>query len=273
MTQYQEKLLDLLIFFTDFCDKNNLHYLAIGGTALGAIRHNGFIPWDDDLDLGMPRPDYERFKLLFGKRIDNYILEYPQNCDEDYVVPYMKLFDSSTTVIESGKKNIKRGVWIDIFPYDGVGTEKKKCKRIIKPIYYKHMFIASCVYGENPNRAFWKNMVTRVSGALFASRLNIKKLLVSLDENCKKYSFDDSQYCTLFYAYDPVKNLYDKKMIMNCQLYPFETTMIKAPVAYDEFLSLTYGDWRQLPDMDNRESGHSIVFVDLNHSYLEDSIE
>ena len=271
MTKYQEKLLEILEFFIDFCEKNDLHYLAIGGTALGAIRHKGFIPWDDDLDIGMPRPDYEKFKLLFGEMNGHYTIEYPQCCGSDYVTPYMKLFDINTTVIEAGKKDIRRGVWIDIFPYDGVGNNKKKCKRIIKPIYYKHMFIASLVCAENEKRAKWKNMVIKATGLFLGKIVNVNKLLVSLDNDCKKRSFEKSKYCTLFYAYNPMKNLYDKKMIINCQLYPFESLMIKAPVKYDEFLSLTYGDWRKLPPMEKRTSGHPIKFLDLEHSYMKDN--
>ncbi len=273
MTKYQEKLLEILKFFVDFCDKNELHYLAIGGTALGAVRHGGFIPWDDDLDIGMPRTDYEKFKLLFGKKNGPYLIEYPQNCGSDYVTPYMKLFDTNTTVIEDGKRKIKRGIWIDIFPYDGVGSNKNKFNRIIKPIFYKHMFIASLVCAENNNRARWKNFIIKISDMLFGRIMNINKMLVSLDNDCKKRKFEESKYCTLFYAYNPMKNLYDKKTILNCQLCQFETVMINIPVEYDKFLTLTYGDWRKLPPVEKRISGHPILFVDLEHSYISDSCE
>ena len=91
LTPLQQELLNMLKWFDGFCRDNNLQYFAVGGTLLGAVRHNGFIPWDDDIDVAMPRPDYDRLAELMGSKIfDHYILETQKSKKADYCYPYYK---------------------------------------------------------------------------------------------------------------------------------------------------------------------------------------
>ena len=94
MTELQERLLEMLKWFHNFCEQNNLQYYAIGGTLLGAVRHQGFIPWDDDIDVGMPRKDYEKFiSLTFEKQFGNFFVESLKNKNNDYIWAYSKVYD------------------------------------------------------------------------------------------------------------------------------------------------------------------------------------
>ncbi len=111
--ELQECLLEMLHWFHDFCISHNLRYYALGGTMLGAARHKGFIPWDDDLDVGMPRDDYEKlFTLMKYHPGDRYMLETPYSNAPEYNYCFFKLYDTKTTLVENLKYKIKRGVYM-----------------------------------------------------------------------------------------------------------------------------------------------------------------
>ena len=114
MNDLQKKQLDILKAFIKVCEKHNLRYFLVGGTALGAIRHKGFIPWDDDIDVGMPREDYDKFVLLQDEYKGTPYFIQTYKTDPCYIYNFGKLRDSSTTFIESQYKNhrINHGVWI-----------------------------------------------------------------------------------------------------------------------------------------------------------------
>ena len=124
------RILNLLVEFADYCDTNNLRYYLLGGTLLGAVRHKGFIPWDDDIDVCMPRPDYERFIELQSK---NKKIEF--RCIENNTsdLPFMKIIDKKTFVrqlytAESETSNL----WVDIFPFDGWAFDEQQSKKDMK---------------------------------------------------------------------------------------------------------------------------------------------
>ena len=116
LRQYQAKLLEILLFFDDFCKKNNLTYWITAGTLLGAVRHQGFIPWDDDIDVCMPRSDFEKLCRIFKE--DNVYVLQTHKTDDFYTSPYAKLRDKRSFVRESDGSDINfkfRGIFIDIF--------------------------------------------------------------------------------------------------------------------------------------------------------------
>jgi lipopolysaccharide cholinephosphotransferase len=131
----QRKLKEMFLVFHNFCVDNQLTYIALGGTMLGAARHQGFIPWDDDIDVGMPRKDYEKLTILLtNKKIGSCILETSDSPDRNYCFAYAKLYDTTSTLIENTKQQLIRGVYIDIFPLDGLGNSVEEAKRNYKTI-------------------------------------------------------------------------------------------------------------------------------------------
>ena len=117
--------LDILIAFNKFCQDNNLKYYLSGGTLLGAIRHKGFIPWDDDIDVCMPRPDYERLMKIFPNiYMNKYKLKTISR--KNFICPFAKIIDINTRVDFKYLNNIDKNLWLDIFPIDGLPKSKKK---------------------------------------------------------------------------------------------------------------------------------------------------
>ena len=134
MNELQKEILAIYNVFYDLCKKNNLKFFAIGGTCIGSIRHKGFIPWDDDIDVAMPVNDYLKFIDIAKKELnDNYKLIYymDKNCHHQY---FLKIHNTKTTYIETiekSNKNRYKGIFIDIMPLIGCPKDDNKCKKMI----------------------------------------------------------------------------------------------------------------------------------------------
>lgn len=130
LSALQSRLLLILKWYHEFCTQNNLRYYLLGGTMLGAARHSGFIPWDDDIDVGMPRRDYEQFlKLTQNKRFGNFTIEDMHTKNKDYCYGYAKIYDVNSTLVENTRYKIKRGIYIDLFPRTALPTKSRKFNR------------------------------------------------------------------------------------------------------------------------------------------------
>ena len=131
MNDLQKALLEIFKAFVAVCEKHHLRYYLIGGTCLGAVRHKGFIPWDDDIDVGLPREDYEKFIQLQDEFKDTPYFIQTWKSDPKYIYGYAKLRNSNTTYIENFYKHFQfnQGLWIDIFPIDGFSRVVKPAKK------------------------------------------------------------------------------------------------------------------------------------------------
>lgn len=155
MNSLQEKLLGMLSWFDSFCRKNGLRYYVLGGTMLGTIRHNGFIPWDDDIDVGLPRADYEKFcDMVSNQTYGDYVVETVHSADPAYSYTYTKVFDTTTTLIENLKEKLVRGIYLDIFPLDGIGDSEKDALRLYRNISIKLNFYSTRVCGIRKGRSW-----------------------------------------------------------------------------------------------------------------------
>ena len=265
----KSKLTDMLGWFHNFCVDNDLTYYALGGTMLGAARHQGFIPWDDDVDVGMPRSDYERLsELMKGKTFaGKYVFEDPSTSAKEFNYPFSKIYDTETTLVENNRYRIKRGIFIDVFPYDGIGNsfeEGAKNHKIIKNMYNSLLLR---VAGFRKGRKLYKN----AGVALF--RIipgNPKKNLVRLVEACKKYDYDECTYIANLLGAWGEKEIMPKEYLGKPTLYKFEDIEIFGVEKFDEYLTNVYGNWRQPPPPEKQISHHDFAYIDLEKSYLKD---
>lgn len=268
----QKKLLDMLGWFHQFCAENQLRYYVLGGTMLGAARHQGFIPWDDDVDVGMPRADYERLASLMQQvPAGRYVLETPHTEAEDYFYPISKLYDTQTTLVENTRVQIKRGIYLDIFPLDGIGNSLEESRRNYKPIYWKFNLLLTRVTGLRKGRSRAKNLAVAAARLIPQWILNDKKLLRSLDRDCARYAYDSCSWVGNLFGAWRFKEVMPKEILGEPTLYRFEELEVYGPQRADEYLSYLYGDWRQLPPEEKRVSHHDFVLIDLERSYLEET--
>ncbi len=269
MTELQSKLLAMLKWFHGFCIEHGLRYYALGGTMLGAVRHKGFIPWDDDVDVGLPRSDYNKLVELSDRIEQPYILETPQSTAKEFVYAYSKLYNTETTFIEKGKRNIKRGIYLDVFPLDGLGNSEKEAADRFKKTAHLVKKLAVRVSPIRKGRGFAKNCAVALSRCIPQWIINDKKLAQKLDRTASEKDFDDSVFVgNLVCNYKP-RNILRRDYFGTPKLYTFEDASIYGAEDHEGYLTQVFGDWRKLPPEDQQVSLHLSEEIDLNKSYLD----
>lgn len=265
MDLIQSKLLEIAKKFIKVCEILNLKYFALGGTALGAIRHKGFIPWDDDIDFCMPRADYERFLKEGQKLLPDYLFIQTHITDKNYFCPFAKIRDCNTTAIEDGDKDliINHGLWIDIFPLDGLPDSDLKRK------YYE--FLDEKFFRRRMLPYRYKNLSMRGKIQNFVCRLLVpsKRMAYCLSSKiARKYDFCKSKYVWWNWNSRIRKNFL-RIWFESWKYVEFEGTMIRVPEKYSEYLKEHYGNWEELPPLNQRKSVHSMIIVNLEKPYTD----
>ena len=273
MTELQENLLQMLEWFHSFCEKEKLRYYVIGGTMIGAVRHKGFIPWDDDADVAMPRQDYEKMLRIFRKRgkhqIGRYLLETIDSDAPDFFYTYGKLYDTATTMTEKARTNCRRGLYLDIFPLDGVGNTLEEAQKYYKAIDRKNMFLMTRVCAIDRRRSAYKNAAILVSRLIPSFVVNNKKLAREIDHMCKKKDFDTCKYvCNCSSRYRS-REIIERRLLGTPAEYAFEGITVMGPERYDEYLTHIFGDWRKLPPKEKQVAYHDFIELDLHRSWLD----
>ena len=260
--------LNLARVFSDFCEKNGLRYYMVGGTMLGAIRHKGFIPWDDDMDFGMPRPDYERMLDLIRAQLPEGVsfLNYKQ--DPEYNRYFSRIVDTRVTVVNaSNTKTIRENAWIDIFPFDGMPASPFWQKQIFwKLTFWRFLYSASCfdelVNLNRPGRQLSVRAAIKfLQATRFGRKFNTKKLMGILERKLMKIPYDENPYMVSFFGAYMLKEIVDKRLLGEGKKYPFEDVELNGPVEYDEFLRHFYGDY-MTPPSDEDKDKHNIERIE-----------
>lgn len=258
----QLHILKILQAVDKVCKDHNLRYYLWAGTMLGAVRHKGFIPWDDDMDICMPRPDYD----LLMKHASEWLPEpYEAICADntsDYPGGFGKVIDASTTLIEREHCDYLRGVYIDVFPIDGLPSsrllQKLNCMRyaiIDKLIYYIHRDPFKHGHGLD-------SLIIRTIQKLFSHQSlhnAIRRIRV-------KYDYEKSQK-VLDYD-DGFSGIIDKTILGTPTPVEFEGCMLMGVEKWDEYLSNKYGDYMTIPPHDDQRQ-HNFFYLDYNLPYRD----
>ena len=273
MNKLQECQLEILKAFIEVCQKNNLTYYLVGGTALGAVRHKGFIPWDDDIDVGMPRKDYDKFITLQKDFKDPYFIQTYQT-DDNYIYNYAKVRNSNTTFIENFfvDTRINHGVWIDVFPLDGFSTtytDPKKFKHKVNSTWHQvWMMFPYCLKRKVHLKTFWKDIPLNLIALLF-SPLNYNHYRNKhIDKKVTKLNYEDSVQVGNFFGTNPTKEAMPKEIFEEGSHGTFEGIDVVLPKDPDKYLTLLFGDYMKLPPKEKQVGHHHDKGLSLEVDYL-----
>lgn len=252
-------MLNMLAFLHGVCENHEINYFLWDGSLLGAIRHKGFIPWDDDIDIAMRRQDYEKFIKIFSNEYINekYELLHIGNT-QGYYLSFAKLVDKSTILIEEVENPIEMGVYLDIFPLDNLGNNYEEAKKFLNKIRRLTKLLLLKNLTSNRKRSFYKNIIIK-AGKIIAGLIEREKLILYINNICKKNSLVQSDR----YVGNAVASTYGERDIMkkewieNTILVPFETLKVFVPEEYDAILSHEYGEYMKFPPEDKRITHHS----------------
>ena len=257
--------LDMLRAFIDVCKKLGLRYYLLCGTLLGAVRHQGFIPWDDDIDVGMLRADYEVFLEKGQELLPEHLFIQSIKSEREYLMPFAKLRNSETTFLESSVSHIQinHGIFIDIFPLDYYPEQRCAQRKIDREIRHLNNRIAKKfkAAGKPP-------FIIRLKYILLQLRYPSVKRAVQIREK-RICSVAESRLIANF------GSAWGKKEIVPVEWYgegtemTFEGLKVKVPVQYKNWLNQVYGDYMQLPPMEKRVAHHHTDLIDTKKSFTE----
>lgn len=268
MTLLQNKLLEMLTWLDSFIRKHELTYFGVGGTLIGAARHQGFIPWDDDIDIAMPRNDYNKLCELLKQPIEHYVIETPDSENKDFLYTFAKFYDINTSMTELLRTKVHRGVYIDIFPLDGLGDNLEEALKNYRVLDLKNMFLMTRTCAYRKDRKWYKNAAIFCSRIIPKCFINEKKMVIDIDKLNQKYSYDNCDYIGITMSTYREKAIYKKSLFGEPTELPFENIKILVPVNYDEYLTATYGDWKTLPPVEKRKSAHDFIELDFDKPYM-----
>lgn len=257
--EIQELLLDMLGRFADYCERHDLRYYLVGGTLLGAVRHKGFIPWDDDIDVGMPRADYEKFLALVRK--EPVAPEYQVISSEEgnFTLPFAEMLHTATRLERPSSSYINPKYQVlhlvlDIFPQDGWPETEAEAKAVVRRAarlrQMNKLARAKIGTGKTLGKAIAKIPLSLVMKVVGCNRINRR-----LDRFARTYDYDTSKYVgAITYGIYGLGERCRREEVFELASVEFEGRTYPAPGCWDSYLTGIFGDYMTLPPEEQRHS-------------------
>ena len=252
----QLRILRILLAIDQVCREHDLRYYIVAGTMLGAVRHGGFIPWDDDLDIGMPRPDYDRLMERCAEWLPSPYQIIAYETDARYPFPFAKAQDSSTTLVERAHMHYIGGIYIDIFPLDGMTANPLRQRlhlmryRYLRKVQYL-LYRDPYRHGRGPSS--WVPLLCRRLYTLDEVQRKMKAMQKEFDYERESLVIDHD-----FGS----RGVMSKQLLGEPTPILFEGQTVMGVACPDEYLSRIYGDYMQLPPEEKRKQ-HLFYYLDL----------
>lgn len=272
LTELQRRELSMYKVVADICRRHDLRFYALGGTLLGAVRHQGFIPWDDDIDIAIPRPDYDRFIKIAKQELPSYYVPktYLDERDESHPM-FICIIKDVRTKIQLNHANVTENtsVWLDVFPLDAMPSNP--LLRVIHKyrLLYERMKIQFSMYEENvhqhrANRPIHERALMAFRERTgFGSNWDTWKLMRHIEKTLRLYDYErEGWFVNMFGAYK-FREMFPKEWFANTIELPFEDTTIPCAGEYDKVLTQMYGDYMTPPPVEQRGEQHRMTVIAL----------
>ena len=267
MNQLQEIEFQILKEFVRICDELNLTYYLVCGSALGAVKYKGFIPWDDDLDVALPRPDYEIFCEKAQSMLPPHLFLQNHRTDPYYPLIFSKIRNSNTAFFEKAYSgtNINHGIYLDVFPLDGYPEENALRKKIEKEKRRYSLMRLCCL---DVSRT-WKTALLVAVQKFFGIHRNPAKFVARLENHIKRYPTNESVIWCNHGNWQGQLEYASREQYGEGMWAKFEGIRVRIPEKYDEYLTQKYGDWRSDLPEEEKKGHHFHYLCDANRSYKD----
>lgn len=265
LRELQLKQMDMLVYFRDFCEKNNLTFYLIGGCLIGALRNGGFVPWDDDIDVMLPRPDYEKLTILWKEQESNERFELLRTDDNIFTGNiFTTLTDKNYTLVKANQvdRDIPHGLVMDIFPLDAAPDNSFKRKMQLFWTLIYSLFLAQVVPEKHGGIV---GLGSRILLGIFRSQKTRRAIWKYAEKKISKYKFEDNKFVTeLCSGPKWMVPKYPKEIYSGVSYVTFEGERMPCMSGYDQYLTMVFGDYMKPPPEEDQKPHHEIAYLDFD---------